>query len=46
MRLVEVLQFKDSDALLSESLALKRGTAINLMITQLPRLSVDIDLDC
>ena len=45
LRLVEVLQFIDSDTLLSESLALKGGTAINLMITQLPRLSVDIDLD-
>jgi len=46
LRLVEVLQFIDSDTLLSESLALKGGTAINLIITQLPRLSVDIDLDC
>jgi len=45
LRLVEVLQFIDSDTLLSKSLALKGGTAINLMITQLPRLSVDIDLD-
>ena len=45
LRLVEVLQFIDSDTLLSESLALKGGTAINLMIMQLPRLSADIDLD-
>lgn len=31
--------------MLSESLALKGGTAINLLIFELPRLSVDIDLD-
>ena len=34
-----------SDPLLKESLALKGGTAINLTIFDLPRLSVDIDLD-
>jgi len=45
LRLVEILQFIDSDTLLLEALALKGGTAINLMIIQLPRLSVDIDLD-
>lgn len=45
LRLVEVLQFIDSDNLLSEALALKGGTAINLFIMQLARLSVDIDLD-
>ena len=45
LRLVEVLQFIESDTLLLEALALKGGTAINLMIIQLPRLSVDIDLD-
>lgn len=31
--------------LLGKFLALKGGTAINLMIFNLPRLSVDIDLD-
>jgi len=45
LRLVEVLQFIESDTLLFDSFALKGGTAINLMIIQLPRLSVDIDLD-
>lgn len=35
----------ESDGLLADSLALKGGTAINLTIFDLPRLSVDIDLD-
>ena len=34
-----------SDELLSEGIALKGGTAINLTVFDLPRLSVDIDLD-
>ena len=44
-RLVDVLKFMESDELLSEGIALKGGTAINLTIFELPRLSVDIDLD-
>ena len=44
-RLADVLAFLESDALLSRTLALKGGTAINLTIFDLPRLSVDIDLD-
>jgi len=44
-RLTEVLKFFESDDLLGKSLALKGGTAINLTIFDLPRLSVDIDLD-
>lgn len=44
-RLVEVLKFMEEDELLSKSIALKGGTAINLTIFDLPRLSVDIDLD-
>ena len=44
-RLVDVLRFMESDELLSEAIALKGGTAINLTIFDLPRLSVDIDLD-
>lgn len=44
-RLVDVLQFMSEDELLSKTLALKGGTAINLTIFDLPRLSVDIDLD-
>lgn len=44
-RLIEVLKFFENDTLLSHSLALKGGTAINLLYFDLPRLSVDIDLD-
>lgn len=44
-RLTDVLSFMESDTLLSDSLALKGGTAINLTVFDLPRLSVDIDMD-
>lgn len=44
-RLVTVLDFIQKDSLLSNVLALKGGTAINLTIFNLPRLSVDIDMD-
>lgn len=44
-RLTEILKFFESDDLLGNVLALKGGTAINLTIFNLPRLSVDIDLD-
>ena len=44
-RLAEVLSFMEQDPVLADSLALKGGTAINLTIFDLPRLSVDIDLD-
>ena len=44
-RLADVLKFFEGDDMLSEYLALKGGTAINLTILDLPRLSVDIDLD-
>ena len=44
-RLADVLKFMESDEFLSEAIALKGGTAINLTIFDLPRLSVDIDLD-
>lgn len=44
-RLAGVLNFIQRDALLSNALALKGGTAINLTIFNLPRLSVDIDMD-
>ena len=43
-RLTEILKFFESDDLLGRFLALKGGTAINLTIFNLPRLSVDIDL--
>lgn len=44
-RLADVLSFMENDPLISDSLALKGGTAINLTIFDLPRLSVDIDMD-
>jgi len=44
-RLVDVLDFFSADELLGNALALKGGTAINLTVFDLPRLSVDIDLD-
>jgi predicted nucleotidyltransferase component of viral defense system len=44
-RLADILSFLENDTFLSEALALKGGTAINLTIFDLPRLSVDIDLD-
>ncbi|MCM1088401.1 MAG: nucleotidyl transferase AbiEii/AbiGii toxin family protein [Muribaculaceae bacterium] len=44
-RLTRVLQYLNSNPLMKDCLALKGGTAINLTIFNLPRLSVDIDLD-
>lgn len=44
-RLTEILKFFEDDDLLGKSLALKGGTAINLTIFNLTRLSVDVDLD-
>jgi len=44
-RLTEVLRFVNEMPELREALALKGGTAINLTMFPLPRLSVDIDLD-
>ena len=44
-RLTEILQFVNLDHELSPLLALKGGTAINLTVFNLPRLSVDIDFD-
>lgn len=44
-RLSEILKYINNDPLLREGLALKGGTAINMTIFNLPRLSVDIDLD-
>jgi len=44
-RLADILEYINSDPLLKGNLALKGGTAINLTIFNLPRLSVDIDLD-
>lgn len=44
-RLVTILDYINSNAFLRERLVLKGGTALNLTIFDLPRLSVDIDLD-
>lgn len=44
-RLQDILVFMNSHPLMKERLALKGGTAINLTVFNLPRLSVDIDLD-
>jgi len=45
LRITEVLRFMNADPLLSGHLVLKGGTAINLLIVDMPRLSVDIDMD-
>ena len=45
LRLSEVLKFLNTDIVFKGKLALKGGTAINLTAVELPRLSVDIDLD-
>ncbi len=45
LRLIDVLNFINTNKILSSYLVLKGGTAINLTIFKLPRLSVDIDLD-
>lgn len=45
IRLSEVLRYLNQSEFLNKSLALKGGTAINLTVFQMPRLSVDIDLD-
>ena len=45
LRLKEILKFINTDDYLQEHLALKGGTAINMTIFNLPRLSVDIDVD-
>lgn len=44
-RLADVLEYLNINPILKNSLALKGGTAINLTVFNLPRLSVDIDLD-
>ena len=44
-RLIDVLEFIYGNDYLRERLVLKGGTAINLTLFDLPRLSVDIDLD-
>jgi predicted nucleotidyltransferase component of viral defense system len=45
LRLTDILEYFNINPMLKENLALKGGTAINLTLFNLPRLSVDIDLD-
>lgn len=45
LRLVSILDYINHHELLQHTLTLKGGTAINLAIFRMPRLSVDIDLD-
>ncbi len=45
IRLTEILKYLNQSEHLKNILALKGGTAINLTLFQIPRLSVDIDLD-
>jgi predicted nucleotidyltransferase component of viral defense system len=45
MRLIDLLRFLSADKDLSDNLVLKGGTAINLTMFSLPRLSVDLDFD-
>ena len=45
LRLADVLEYLNMNPITKNTLALKGGTAINLTVFNLPRLSVDIDLD-
>ena len=45
IRLLELLQGLCSHPLLKTRVALKGGTALNLFVLDIPRLSVDIDLN-
>lgn len=45
LRLKEILEYVNTQEYLSKHLVLKGGTAINLTVFNLPRLSVDIDMD-
>jgi len=44
-RLCDILQFLNANYTTREYLSLKGGTAINLTVFDMPRISVDIDLD-
>lgn len=45
LRLKDILKYFNEEECLREHLILKGGTAINLTVFDLPRLSVDIDMD-
>ena len=44
-RLCDILHFFNTQTITKDLLSLKGGTAINLLVFNMPRLSVDIDLD-
>ena len=44
-RLCDILQYMSKEEIFNGNLALKGGTAINLTVFDMPRLSVDIDFD-
>lgn len=44
-RLADILRYLNANPLTAQTLALKGGTAINLTVFDLPRLSLDVDLD-
>lgn len=44
-RLTKILEYINNNVFLKDRLVLKGGTALNLTVFNLPRLSVDIDLD-
>ena len=45
LRLKSILRYLNEEEYLRKHLLLKGGTAINLAVFNLPRLSVDIDMD-
>lgn len=45
LRLIDILAFINDENTLKDTLALKGGTAINLTVFDIPRLSVDLDFD-
>ena len=45
VRLCTILEYINTDPMFADHLVLKGGTAINLLVMPIPRLSVDIDLD-
>jgi predicted nucleotidyltransferase component of viral defense system len=45
LRLAEILRFVNESKTVGGNIALKGGTAINLALHELPRLSVDLDFD-
>lgn len=45
LRLKDILEYFNTQEYLAKHLLLKGGTAINLTVFNLPRLSIDIDMD-